>query len=111
MTGPKLLDWQQDADAIIAGVNKAAGQEIRSLPFVHWWTFLSWFHAMGEGQLSTLVTIREKLARGKRLEGWEKEFYRENKSRVDLKPRYSQEDLAEQERLKQLLNGQLTMDN
>ena len=109
--GPKLLDWQQDADAIIAGVNKAAGQEIRSLPFVHWWTFLSWFHAIGEGQLSTLVTIRDKLARGKRLEGWEKEFYRENKSRVDLKPRYSQEDLAEQERLKQLLNGQLTMDN
>lgn len=104
MPGPKLLDWQQDADAIIAGVNKAAGQEIRSLPFVHWWTFLSWFHAMGEGQLSTLVTIRDKLSRGKKLEDWEKDFYRENQSRVDLKPRYSQEDLEEQNRLKELLN-------
>lgn len=103
--GPKLLDWQQDADAIIAGVNKVAGQEIRSLPFVHWWTFLSWFHSIGEGQLSTLVAIRDKLSRGKKLESWEKDFYRENKSRVDLKPRYSQEELAEQDRLKQLLNG------
>lgn len=101
--GPKLMDWQQDADAIIAGVNKAAGQEVRSLPFVHWWTFLSWFHAMGEGQLSTLVAIRDKLARGKKLEDWEKDFYRENKARVDLKPRYSQEELAEQNRLKEML--------
>lgn len=102
--GPKLLDWQQDADAIIAGVNKAAGQEVRSLPFVHWWTFLSWFHAIGEGQLSTLVSIRDKLSRGRKLEGWEKDFYRENKARVDLKPRYSQAEIQEQERLKELLN-------
>lgn len=103
--GPKLLDWQQDADAIIAGVNKAAGQEIRSLPFAHWWTFLSWFHAMEQGQLSTLVSIRDKLSRGKKLEDWEKAFYRENKQKVDLKPRYSQAELQEQERLKELLNG------
>lgn len=101
--GPKLLDWQQDADAIIAGVNKVAGKEIRSLPYVHWWTFISWFHAMGEGQLSTLVSIRDKLARGKKLEGWEKDFYRENKRRVDLRPHYTPEELAEQDRLKALL--------
>ena len=101
--GPKLLDWQQDADAIIAGVNQAAGQEVRALPFVHWWTFLSWFHGIGQGQLSTLVSIRDKLRRGKKLEPWEKEFYRENKHRVDLKPRYSEAELAEQQRLQKLL--------
>ena len=103
--GPRLLDWEQDAPAIIADVNKVAGQEIRSLPHVHWWTFLSWFHAIGEGQLSTLVTIRDKLARGKKLEGWEKEFYRENKKRVDLPKKYSARELAEQERLMKLLDG------
>lgn len=102
--GPKLFDWEQDADAIIAGVNKAAGQEIRALPFVHWWTFISWFHGMGEGQLSALVAIRDKLRRGKKLEKWEQEFYRENKHRVDLKPRYSQAEMAEQERLNAILN-------
>jgi hypothetical protein len=101
--GPKLLDWQQDCGAIIAGVNRVAGQEVRLLPFVHWWTFLSWFHAMGEGQLSTVVSIRDKLYRGQKLSDWEKEFYRQNKQRVDLKPRYTADEIAEQNRLKEML--------
>lgn len=101
--GPKLIDWEQDSKEIIADVNKIAGREIRSLEYLHWWTFLSYFQAIGEGQLSTLVAIRSKLAKGKKLEEWEKEFYRENKSRVDLKKVYSAEEMAEQERLKKLL--------
>ena len=104
-TGGKLFDWQQDAPAIIADVNRVAGQEIRQHKFIHWWTFLSWFHAIGEGQLSTLVSIRDKLNRGKKLEEWEKDFYRQNKSRVDLPKRYSAEELQEQERLKALLDS------
>ena len=100
---PKLLDWEQDAQEIIADVNKVAGQEIRSLPFLHWWTFLSWFHAIGEGQLSNLVSIREKLSRGKKLEGGEKEFYGQNRNKVDLRKKYSASELAEQERLQKLL--------
>ena len=102
--GPKLLDWEQDAPMIVADVNKVAGQEVRALPFVHWWTFLSWFHAVGEGQLSTVVSIRDKLRRGKKLEGWEKDFYRDNKEAVDIRKRYSKEELAQQEKLKRLLD-------
>ncbi len=101
----KLFDWQQDAPAIIADVNKVAGQEIRSQRFIHWWTFLAWFHAIGEGQLSCLVSIRDKLARGKKLEDWEKDFYRQNKARVDLKKRYSATELQEQERLQKMLDS------
>lgn len=101
--GPVLLDWQQDADAIIAGVNKVAGQEVRALPFIHWWTFLSWFHGIDGGQLATVVSIRDKLARGQKLSDWEKDFYRQNKKKVDLKKRYSAEELAEQNRLKKML--------
>lgn len=101
--GPKLLDWEQDARAIVADVNKVAGREIRSLHYLHWWTFLSYFQAIGEGQLSTIIGIRDKLRRGKKLEKWEQDYYRENKSRVDFKKKYSAEDLAEQERLKRLL--------
>ncbi len=100
---PKLLDWEQDAQDIVADVNKVAGMEIRAVPFLHWWTFLSYFNAIGEGQLSTLVSIRDKLRRGKPLEKWEKEYYRKNKERVDLKTRYSAEELAERERLNKLL--------
>lgn len=102
---PRLLDWEQDAQIIVADVNKVAGMEIRAVPYLHWWTFLSYFHAVGEGQLSTLVSIRDKLRRGKKLEKWEQDYYRGNKDRVDLKPKYSAEDLAEQERLEKLLGG------
>lgn len=101
--GPKLLDWQQDALTIVADVNKVAGTEVRAIPFLHWWTFMAWFHAIGEGQLSALISIRDKLARGKKLEAWEQEYYRKNKNRVDLKRRYSAQELQEQERLKNLL--------
>ena len=101
--GPQLIDWQQDAQDIISDVNKVAGKEIREVPFLHWWTFLGWFHAIGEGQLSSLVTIRDKLNRGKKLEGWEQEYYRRNQSRVSLRKKYSAEELAEQARLQKLL--------
>lgn len=103
--GPKLLDWEQDAQVIVADVNKVAGTEIRAIPFLHWWTFMAYFNAIGEGQLSTLVFLRDKLSRGKKLEKWEQDYYRKNKTRVDMKKRYSAEDLAEQERLKKLLSG------
>lgn len=101
--GSKLLDWDQDCQTIVAEVNRVAGTEIRSVPFLHWWTFMAYFNAIGEGQLSTLVSIRDKLQRGKKLEKWEQEFYRKNKTRVDLKKHYSAEEIAEQERLNLLL--------
>ena len=103
--GPKLLDWEQDARVILSDVNKVAGQEIRALPYLHWWTFLSWFHAVGEGQLSSLVSLRQKLQKGQKLESWEQEYYRKNKAQVDLRRRYSAEELAERERLQKLLGG------
>ena len=101
--GPQLLDWDADAQVIVADVNKVAGQEIRSLPYLHWWTFLGWFHSIGEGTLSTLVGIRDKLRRGKKLEDWEKEYYRRNKQQVTMRKKYSASELAEQERLQRVL--------
>jgi len=99
----KLLDWQQDAALIVADVNKVAGQEIRALPFLHWWTFLGYFHAIGEGQLSAVVAIRDKLSRGKKLEEWEKDYYRENRKTVELQKRLSREETRERERIQALL--------
>lgn len=87
--GPKLLDWEQDARLIVADVNKVAGKEIRALPFLHWWTFVAYFNAIGEGQLSTIVSIRDKRRRGKKLEKWEQDFYKKNKKAIDLKPQRS----------------------
>lgn len=101
--GPKLFDWEQDAAAIVSDINLVAGREIRAMEYLHWWTFLSWFHGIGQGQMAALVSIRSKLQKGKKLTEQEREFYRRNRSRVDMKKAYSAEDLAEQARLKKLL--------
>ena len=82
--GPKLMDWSQDASMIVADINKVAGKEIRAEKYLHWWTFLSYFYGIGEGQLSTIVGIRAKKAKGKKLDSWEQEFYKENRKKVDF---------------------------
>lgn len=101
--GTPLISWEQDAQDIVADVNKVAGQEIRALPYLHWWTFMSWFYGIGEGNLSTLVSIRDKLNRGKKLEPWEQEYCRRNRKRIKLQKKYTPEELAEQQRLRELL--------
>ena len=90
--GPKLLDWKQDSQMIVSGVNKVAGKEIRSVQYMHWWTFIGLFHEIGEGQLSTIISIRHKRATGKKLEKWEQEFYRENREKIDFRKPESPED-------------------
>lgn len=70
---------------IAADGNKVMGYEVRALPFCHWWIFIAWFHAIEEGELSTVAFIRDKLCQGEKLEKWEQEFYRDHKQQVDLK--------------------------
>ena len=101
--GPKLLDWQLDAPAIMADVNAAAGRELRSETHVHWWTFLSFFHSIRQGQLSIRVTIRDKLRRGQKLEAWEQEFYREHRQEIRMSAPETAADTAEKQRLQGLL--------
>ena len=76
----------------MADINRVAGCEVRALPFLHWWTFLAYFRGIGEGQLSAVVGIREKRRKGKKLDEWERDFYRENRDMVDFKMRYTSED-------------------
>lgn len=91
---PKTIDWEQDRLIIAAEINKVAGAEVRSLEFLHWWTFISYFHSIGEGQLSYIVSIREKLRKHKPLEKHEREFYRANRSRIDFRNKYTASDDA-----------------
>ena len=74
----KLIDWQQDAPMICSAINKVAGKEIRAEEYIHWWTFLGYYMAIGESALSTVVGIRNKIIKGKKLEKHEQEFRREN---------------------------------
>ena len=89
---PKTIDWEQDAGIIVSEVNKVAGTEIRNLEYLHWWTFISYFNGIGEGQLSFVVGIREKRRRGKKLEPYEQEFFNRNRSVVELKQTLTTEE-------------------
>lgn len=94
---PKVMDWDQDADIIIPAINKVAGFEIRSNDDLHWWTFWGYFMSIGDSLFSNVLHIRRKKKSGKKLDKWEEEFYRENKSMVDLKSPETEEIKAEKE--------------
>lgn len=100
---PKVIDWEQDEAIIFSAINKVAGTETRSVPYLHWWTFMGYFMEIGEGTLSVVIGIRQKKARGKKLEKWEQDFYRNNKALCEIKKRYSEEEQAEIDYWKQLL--------
>lgn len=88
-----VMDWQQDAHMLFPAVSRVAGvTDIRSMPFLHWWTFLGLFGEITDGLFSTVLHIRRKRAEGKRLAEWESEFFRLHKSLVLL---HSQEELRE----------------
>lgn len=77
-TNYKTIDWETDSQLISSAVNKVAGKEIRAETYLHWWTFMGYFNAVGESALSTVVGIRSKIAKGKKLEKYEAEFRRNN---------------------------------
>ena len=74
----KLIDWEKDSQIISSAINKVANTEIRSVPYVHWWTFMGYFSSIGKSLLSTVIEIREKILKGKKLEKYEREFRRDN---------------------------------
>lgn len=70
----KTIDWDKDSQLICSAVNKVAHTEVRATEYMHWWTFMGYFSEVGESVLSTVVGIRNKIKRGKKLEKYEKEF-------------------------------------
>lgn len=77
-TKHKVIDWVQDEYMIISAINNVAHTEVRALEYLHWWTFISYYMAIGESMLSTVVSIRDKIARGKKLDDFDKQFKRDN---------------------------------
>lgn len=82
---PKTMDWEQDAPILIPAINKVLNTEIRAQKYMHWWTFLGAYMEIGESLFSNVIHIRQKKAKGKKLEKWEQDFYKENQSLIDFK--------------------------
>nr|DAW82605.1 MAG TPA: hypothetical protein [Caudoviricetes sp.] len=100
----KVIDWVQDATIIFPAVNRVASKEVRAEKYLHWWTFMGYFMEIEGGTFSTVLAIRQKKMRGKKLEKWEQDFYSHNKNICDIKARYTEEEQAEIDYLNSLLN-------
>lgn len=88
----RMMDWEQDFPLIVAPINQIAGTEIRALPYWHWWSFLAAYMNIGESTFLNVVEIRRKLAAGKKLEKWERDFYNNNRSLVTIQTKLSESD-------------------
>lgn len=97
-------NWTQDEQMIFSAVNKVAGRETRELEYLHWWTFLGYFNEVGEGTFSFIVSIRNKLNKGKKLEKHEKEFLSHNKELVLMKKPLNKEEQEQEDAYKSLLD-------
>lgn len=103
---PRLVSWEQDAQYIIAPVNRVLGKEIRAIPYdaetntggLHWWTFLGAYMEIGDCTFAQIVRIRSLKARGKKLDKADQEWYSQNRHLVDVKQTFTQ---AEEDTLKQ----------
>lgn len=98
----QLMDWEQDSPIIAPAVNKNIGKDIRSLKYMHWWTFLGAYMEIADGLFSQVLYIRQKKAKGKKLEKWEMEFYKNNKKLIDLKQTVRKRSAEEEAALNEL---------
>ena len=74
----KLIDWQEDSQMIASAINNVTKKEVRQEYYIHWWTFMGYYCAIGESTLSTVVGIRWKIANHKKLEKHERDFKNQN---------------------------------
>ena len=77
-TEGKYFDWNVDSQLICGAVTAVAKYDVRLPQYTHWWTFLGYFSNIREGTFLTVVSIRSKIVRGKKLEKYEREFKRDN---------------------------------
>lgn len=89
---PKLMDWSQDFKYIIAPINRVMGKEVRSIEYLHWWTFISAYYEIGDCFFAQCVRIRDLKAHGKKLDKADAEFYKKNRKIIDIKTTYTERE-------------------
>lgn len=91
---PRLMDWEQDFPLIVAPINRILGKEVRSVEYLHWWTFLAAYMEINDCTFTTVISIRQKQAKHKKLEKWEQDYVREHPELVKLRPLVSESEQA-----------------
>ena len=98
----RLMDWDKDSPLIASAINKNMGKDIRSVKYMHWWTFMGAYMEISEGLFHEILQIRQKKMNGKKLEKWELEFYRKNKKLIDLQGETKKRSAEEEAALREL---------
>ena len=91
---PTLMDWEHDFKHLVPPISRVLGYDVR-MPdkYTHWYSFLSGYMEIGgECTFATIVSIRNKRAKGKKLEKWEIDFLGENRRMVDLPQKLTSEE-------------------
>lgn len=99
--GKPTYDWNKDEQMIFSSVNKVAGKEIRAEAYLHYWTFMGYFNEIQDDLFVTVVSIRDKRNKGKKLDKWEKEFIQNNPKLFDIQTDSMAKKLTEQLRARQ----------
>lgn len=89
----KTMDWEHDFPQLAPPISRVLGYSVRNANhYTHWYDFIGAYMEIGECLFSSIVSVRNKRIKGKKLEKWEEEFYRENKKMIDLPQKLTEEE-------------------
>lgn len=91
---PQLMDWEHDFKQIAPPISRVLGYDVRTPDkYTHWYSFLGGYMEIGgECTFATIVSIRNKRAKGQKLEKWELDFLREHRKIIDLPQKLTSEE-------------------
>lgn len=88
-----LMNWEHDFAQLAPPIGRILGYDVRDPErFTHWYTFVGGYKEIGECTFSTIMSIRSKRSKGKKLEKWEEEFYKEHRKLIDLPQTLTKEE-------------------
>ena len=90
---PKLMDWEHDFQQIAPPISRVLGYSVRDEKnYTHWYDFVGAYMEIGDCAFANIISIRNKRMKGKKLETWEQDFYKENKKIIDLPHKLTDEE-------------------
>ena len=90
---PRIMDWEHDFSQLAPPISRVLGYSVRDANrYTHWYDFIGAYMEIGECTFANIISIRQKRQKGKKLESWEQEFYKENKKKIDLPQNLTEEE-------------------
>ena len=88
-----LADWSRDAQLIAPAVDEVLGYSCRRCQYLHWWDFLGAYQSIKpDGLFGTVIRIRSKHRKDKKLDEAETAFARENPTLITPPHRRTEEE-------------------